>query len=507
MIFIVHCTLSTDIRGGKMIKLQELLKVLEYKELNQDLDIDIAGITYDSRKVEEGYLFVAITGFKSDGHQFIANAVENGAKAIIVEKDAEASGVAVIKVEDSRKALAQLSAKFYGYPSKELTVVGVTGTNGKTTTTYLIESMLKELGIKTGLIGTIKTKIGDKEEDASRTTPESVDLQRIFAEMLEDGVTHAVMEVSSHALELDRVLGVDFDRQVFTNLSQDHLDFHESFEDYLAAKIKLFKMNDKPSIINVDDVRSEAIIKEARGEVISYSINSEADLKAEEIEVNKKGVSYTLKTNQEKLAIKLNLTGRFNVYNSLAAIGTVYSLGFSLAEIKKGLEKIEGVPGRFQIINEGQDFGVIVDYAHTPDGMENVLNTASEFTKGRKIVVFGCGGDRDRTKRPIMGRIGVTLGDFAIVTSDNPRSEEPMAIIEDIKAGIEEEGKVEGEEYIIIEDRATAIKEAIKLAKSEDIVIIVGKGHETYQILKDKTIDFDDREIAREAIKQLRIKS
>lgn len=489
------------VRGVRMIKLGDLVKVLGIERDEKNFDIDISGIAYDSRKVQKGCLFVAITGFKEDGHRFIESAINNGASAIIVEKDVKVASIPVIKVDDSRKALAKLSAKFYNYPSKDLTVIGVTGTNGKTTTTYLIDSILKKLGINTGLIGTIKNKIGDKEENASRTTPESLDLQRIFSEMLESEVTHVVMEVSSHALELDRVLEVDFDRQVFTNLSQDHLDFHQSFEDYLKAKTKLFQLNENPSIINIDDKRSEYIIQESLGEVLSYGLNNKADIMAENIQVTQKGVSYKLKLGDKSIDTKLNLTGRFNVYNSLAAIGTVYSLGYGLKEIAAGLEEIEGVPGRFQIIDEGQQFGVIVDYAHTPDGMENVLNTAAEFTKGRKIVVFGCGGDRDRKKRPIMGRIGVTLGDFAIVTSDNPRSEKPMEIINEIEVGIKNEGKEEGKDYIIIEDRATAIKKAIDLANPEDIVIIVGKGHETYQILKDKTIDFDDREVARDAIR------
>ncbi len=484
-----------------MINLQDLIEVLKVKEATGNLDTEIKGIAYDSRKVQEGYLFVAVSGFKSDGHNFIQSAINNGAAAIIVEQNVDTVNLPVVQVNSSREALAKLSAKFYDNPSQDLTVIGVTGTNGKTTTTYLIESILNNLGLKTGLIGTIKNKLGNSEENSSRTTPESLDLQRMFSEMLEDGVTHVVMEVSSHALDLDRVLEVDFDRQVFTNLSQDHLDFHQSFEEYLAAKTKLFTMNDNPSIINLDDSRSSHLITEAQGQIISYGIREDAQIKASGIKVTQKGVSYQLLSPEEALDIKLNLTGRFNVYNSLAAIGTVYSLGFSLREIKIGLESIAGVPGRFQIIDQGQDFGVIVDYAHTPDGMENVLHTANEFTQGRKIVVFGCGGDRDSKKRPIMGRIGVKLGDFAIVTSDNPRSEDPMGIIEDIEAGIKAESKVEKEDYIIIEDRRRAIEKAIEVANAKDIVIIVGKGHETYQILKEQTIDFDDREVARSALK------
>ncbi|WP_408955840.1 UDP-N-acetylmuramoyl-L-alanyl-D-glutamate--2,6-diaminopimelate ligase [Natroniella sp. ANB-PHB2] len=488
-----------------MVKLQELVEVLKIETLKGNLMFDILGISYDSRRVEFGYLFVAISGFKQDGHDFIEEAIANGAKAIVVEKEIDIDwpqqNVAIIKVDDTRKALAYLSAKFYGYPSKELTVIGVTGTNGKTTTTYLIEETLRNLGFNTGLIGTIKNKISSQEKESKRTTPEALDLQRMLAEMVKEDVTHVVMEVSSHALELDRVLEIDFDRQIFTNLSQDHLDFHQNFDQYLAAKLKLFKFSENPSIINFDDPRSEQVVMGVRGEVVGYGIDDKkAEIRAKKIQINQKGVSYLLQVDEEKLTINLNLTGRFNVYNSLAAIGTVYSLGVELEDIKKGIEATKGVPGRFQLIDEGQDFGVIVDYAHAPAGMKNVLKTADEITEGRKIIIFGCGGDRDRKKRPIMGRIGVELADFAIVTSDNPRSEEPLEIIEEIEVGIKEEGNVEGEDYIIIEDRATAIKRGIELAQKDDLVIIVGKGHETYQEIKGKILEFDDRKVAREIL-------
>ncbi|MCK8827136.1 UDP-N-acetylmuramoyl-L-alanyl-D-glutamate--2,6-diaminopimelate ligase [Natroniella acetigena] len=490
-----------------MIKLQELVEGLKIEGIKGNLKFDVLGISYDSRRVKAGYLFVAISGFKQDGHNFIKEAITNGAKAVVVEKeidldlDLSQQDVAVINVDDSRKALAYLSAKFYDYPSKKMTVIGVTGTNGKTTTTYLIEEILRNLGFDTGLIGTIKNKISSQEKKSKRTTPEALDLQRMLAEMVKEDVTHVVMEVSSHALELDRVLEIDFDRQIFTNLSQDHLDFHQNFEQYLAAKLKLFKFSDHPAIINFDDQRGEQVVKVAKGEVIGYGIDAqEAEIKAEKIRIDQKGVSYLLQVDEKELLINLNLTGRFNVYNSLAAIGTVHSLGVELQEVKQGIEEIEGVPGRFQLIDEGQSFGVIVDYAHAPAGMENVLKTADEITEGRKIIVFGCGGDRDRKKRPIMGKIGVELADFAIVTSDNPRSEDPLKIIEEIEVGIKEDGNVEGEDYIIIEDRAAAIQRGIELAQENDLVIIVGKGHETYQEIKGEILEFDDREVAREIL-------
>ena len=484
-----------------LIKLQNLITELQVNKQQGKLNTEIAGIAYDSREVKEGYIFVAISGFETDGHQYIADAVNNGAQAVIVEKEVDELEIPVIEVEDSRKALAQVSAKFYDYPAQKLTVVGVTGTNGKTTTTYLIEGILNNLGLETGLVGTIKNKVGHKEQSASRTTPESLDLQRMFAEMLADGVTHVVMEASSHALALDRVLAIDFDRKVFTNLSRDHLDFHENFEQYLAAKLKLFTSNDKPSIINVDDARADKICNEIEGEAITYAIEEEADYRADNISVTAKGVQYDLLTRESSLEIDLNLTGRFNVYNSLAAISTVASLDFSLAEIKTGLEKISGVPGRFELIDQGQDYGVIVDYAHTPDGMENVLHTAHECSTGDVIVVFGCGGDRDRKKRPMMGQLGVNKADLAVVTSDNPRSENPAEIIADIEAGIKELDRDVSDEYTIIADRGEAIAAAVNRAQAGDIVLIIGKGHETYQDFGDRVIDFDDREQAMKAIK------
>ncbi|GAB6098512.1 UDP-N-acetylmuramoyl-L-alanyl-D-glutamate--2,6-diaminopimelate ligase [Halanaerocella petrolearia] len=484
-----------------MIKLRQLIADLDYPEIIGGLDIDIAGIAYDSRKVEEGYLFVAITGFKQDGHQFIQEAIENGARAVIVEQDIELNQIIVIKVDDSRRALAQLSAKFYDYPSQQLTVIGVTGTNGKTTTTYLIEAILKKVGVSTGVISTIKNKVGNETKKAIRTTPESLDLQRMLAEMLDKGVSHVVMEVSSHALKLNRVLGVDFNRQIFTNLTHDHLNFHHSLKDYLESKAKLFKLNNRSSIINFDDQYAVDIVRQAQGKVISYGLQEGLNFKAEDIKMNIKGVSYQLKGTEDKVSINLNLTGKFNVYNSLAAIATLSSLGFSLAGIKSGLEGITEIPGRFQYIDQSQDFGVIVDYAHTPDGMEKLLNTVNKFTTGKVTIVFGGRGNRDNQKRAIMGKLSVDLADLAIITSDSPHNEEPQKIITDIQEGINETEGVLGKDYRIIEDREEAIKKAIMLAKPEDMVLITGRGHETTQKFGDQTIDLDDRKVAREALR------
>ncbi|GAB6137079.1 UDP-N-acetylmuramoyl-L-alanyl-D-glutamate--2,6-diaminopimelate ligase [Halanaerobaculum tunisiense] len=485
-----------------MIKLQKLIADLNQVTVTGDLTTEITGLAYDSREVGPGDLFVAISGFKQDGHQFISEAIANGAQAIIVEQDIVVDKIPIIKVADTRQALARVSAKFYGYPAEELTVIGVTGTNGKTTTTYLIRSILKKIGVNTGLIGTIENELGNETKKARRTTPESLDLQRMLAQMLNQGVSHVVMEVSSHALKLDRVLGVDFDRQIFTNLTHDHLNFHQSIEDYLAAKAKLFQVNDQPAIINFDDQYATDIVKQAEGEIISYGLQEGLDFKAEDIKLNLRGANYKLSSNQEQLSIALNLTGKFNVYNSLAAIATLFSLGFDLTEVKSGLEQVTGVPGRFEFIDENQDFGVIVDYAHTPDGMEKLLQTVNELTAGQIIIVFGGRGDRDKEKRSIMGQLSIELADLAIITSDSPHSEESEAIIADIETGITAAVGVEGRDYQIIKDRREAIKQAIELAQPQDAVLITGRGHETWQKFGKQVVDFDDRQVARNALRR-----
>lgn len=482
--------------------IQELIRNINPLQITGELNQDITSIVYDSRQVKEGSLFICIKGFKLDGHDFIDKAIQNGAVAILIEKELSEckKGITYIQVEDSRKSMADLAATFYNYPQEKLNLIGVTGTNGKTTTTYLIKAILDQAGFKTGLIGTIKNIIGGKTLPATRTTPESLDLYELYDRMLKEGVSHVVMEVSSHALDLKRVAGMKFSIGIFTNITQDHLDYHKSFAEYLKAKTRLFSQlkEDGFAVVNIDDPGSSKIIKASRGTVVTYGINNQADIRAEEIKLEPTGVSFEVKGKRD-FSIQMKLTGLFNVYNTLAAISCGYALGLRNDTIKAGLENVNGVEGRFELVDEGQDFAVVVDYAHTPDGMENVLKTALEFVEGEIIVVFGCGGDRDRGKRPLMGQISARYGNYSVLTSDNPRSEDPLSILREIEEGIKE--MAEDIPYKIIPDRKEAIFHAIERARKNDMVIIFGKGHETYQIFKDKTISFDDREVAREAIR------
>ncbi|MFO7152635.1 MAG: UDP-N-acetylmuramoyl-L-alanyl-D-glutamate--2,6-diaminopimelate ligase [Bacillota bacterium] len=460
-------------------------------------DIDIKSIAYDSRKVEKGSLFVAIPGFKLDGHDFIGEAIEKGAVAVIGEKDVDLKDdVLYVRVKDSRKALSEASSTFFGRPSEKMKVIGVTGTNGKTTTTYLIKAILDEAGFPTGVIGTVGIRMKDRLLPSERTTPESLELNRIFAEMQREGVEYVSMEVSSHSLKLHRVDSVRFEVGVFTNLTQDHLDFHENFEDYYSSKKKLFYLSRKAAI-NADDPSGRRLCRELDIPLLTYGIEEKADVKAENVKIDSNGVSFDVVYNGERKTVVYRVPGRFSVYNSLAAITAGLLLGIDLDTMAKALEKVKGVPGRFEPVDEGQDFTVIVDYAHTPDGLENVLNTIKSFAKGKIITVFGAGGDRDRTKRPLMGKVVARYSDYFIITSDNPRSEDPEAIIRDIEEGLDETSK-----YEKIVDRRAAIERAIEMASAGDVVLIAGKGHENYQIVKDKVLPFDDREVAREFLRE-----
>ncbi|MCR4430052.1 MAG: UDP-N-acetylmuramoyl-L-alanyl-D-glutamate--2,6-diaminopimelate ligase [Tepidanaerobacteraceae bacterium] len=453
------------------------------------MDIDISGVAYDSRKVSKGNIFVAIKGFNLDGHSFIPHAISKGAVAVIGELDMDIPEITYIRVADSRRVLAQICAKYYGYPAQKLGIIGVTGTNGKTTTTYLIKALLERAGYKTGVIGTIGNLIGDKFIHADRTTPESLELNILFREMLREDVKYVAMEVSSHSLKLSRVEGINFEVGVFTNLTQDHLDFHKTFEDYYETKKKLFDLS-KKAVVNVDDESGKKILKSVKIPALSYGIENIADIRARNVKVSAEGVFYQADIGGRNFFVSYRVPGRFSVYNSLAAIGTGLLLGITPELLINALESVKGVPGRFETVNMGQDFTVIVDYSHTPDGLENVLRTIKSFASGRIITVFGCGGDRDHTKRPMMGGIASKLSDYCILTSDNPRSEDPEAIIWEIEKGIFNNN------YEKIINRKEAIARAIDMAKKDDVILIAGKGHEDYQVLKDRTIHFDDREVA-----------
>ncbi len=477
----------------------KLLASLEVCHTKGELNTPITGIAYDSRKVKPGYLFVAIAGFVTDGHNYIDQAIENGAAALIVEKET-AADIPLARVKDSRLALALAAAAFYNYPAKKLLLTGVTGTNGKTTTSHLIAAIYKGAGNKVGLVGTIQNIVGGKELPAVNTTPESLDLQRLLAQMVKSGVTHAAMEVSSHALALNRVAATDFAAAVFTNLTQDHLDFHGGMDDYAAAKAKLFAMAPL-AVINIDDAHAQDMIKAACGKVVTYGLRNKADVSAKNIKLATNGVSFVTTGKYGECQLQLKLTGEFNVYNALAAFACTRAQGIDLETVSKALEAVPGVAGRFELVKCGQPFGVVVDYAHTPDGLENVLQAARRIARNRVIAVFGCGGDRDRTKRPIMGELGVRLSEHAVITSDNPRTEDPMKIIDDILVGVK--GAVGADRYTVVPDRREAIYYAINKAEPGDVVVIAGKGHETYQIIGKTKYDFDDRVVATEALQAL----
>mgnify|MGYP006281773659 FL=1 len=480
--------------------LNQVINNLDIEFIKGDKQVEINDIHYDSRQVKTGNLFICVQGFKTDGHKYIDDVIKQGANAVLIDKDlAEYKDeITYIKVKDSRKAMPIVAKNFFENPLKDIELIGVTGTNGKTTTTYLIKEILNNSGYRTGLIGTIEVFDGIKSKSASRTTPEAVDIYRYLAEMRANGVQYTVMEVSSHALALHRVDTMDFKVAVFTNLTQDHLDYHETMEEYAKQKAKLFKKlkPDGQAVINNDDTYSDFFKSSTENNVITYSIENESNLHAKEIELSLKGVKFKL----DNLKFDLNLTGKFNIYNSLAAIGVAKSLDLEEDLIKKALEGVKGIPGRFETLDLDQDFTVIIDYAHTPDSMVNVLDAVKHFVHNDIIIVFGCGGERDKGKRPIMGEIAVREGDYVVVTTDNPRAEDPLTIIEEIKDGIE---KSEYDTpYIIKADRKEAIYEAVNKAQKDDVIFIIGKGHETYQVFADKTIDFNDKEVAKTAIKK-----
>lgn len=461
----------------------------------------VRGLAYDSRKVTAGDLFFCVVGTRSDGHEFASKAVEAGAAALVVERPMGA-GVPEVLVSSARRAMPLMAAEFLGRPADKLSVIGVTGTNGKTTTAFLIESILEAAGSTPGLIGTIETKIAGERRPGVRTTPESLDLQMLFAEMVERGVDAVAMEVTSHALVLNRVDGVRFKSAAFTNLSQDHLDFHSGMEEYFEAKRMLFvPERSERGAVNVDDPYGRRLFDATDVPCLGFGANaSDADVRAEDIVLGDAHSEFNIVTASGRARLRTNLVGAFNVSNCLAAAAAALAADIDLDAIVRGLGSLKAVPGRFEAIDRGQPFAVVVDYAHTPDSLDNVLRAARRLVAGRDgrvICVFGCGGDRDRGKRPLMGRVVAERADVAIVTSDNPRSEEPKSIIDEILEGVVATGVTPG---AVLVDRAEAINESILEARPGDIVVIAGKGHETGQEFADHTVPFDDRTVVAEAL-------
>jgi len=493
-----------------MKRLSELAALLKDARISGG-DAEITSIERDSRRVQEGALFVCISGAHVDAHSFIPNAARAGARAILTERETVdvPDGITVLHVADLQEALDVIVPYFYDYPARAMRVIGITGTNGKTTTSYLVRAILRHAGKRVGLIGTIQVMMEDEVFPTANTTPDVIVMQQLLSEMRARGMDAVVMEVSSHALDQGRVAGIEFDTAVFTNLTQDHLDYHKTMENYARAKARLFEYVSaqgtkagKTAVLNADDAASETMRAHTHCPVISYGVEHDADLMAKGVHLAQDGMELTLMYDGAQLAhLHIGLTGLFNVSNVLAATGAALAEHVSATDIAAALTVFTGVPGRFELVREGQPFSVIVDYAHTPDGMENVLRTARAVTAGRIIVVFGCGGDRDRTKRPIMGRMAAELADIAILTSDNPRTEDPAAILDEVETGVLP--VIGAKPYEKLVDRRTAIFHAVGTARAGDTVVILGKGHENYQILKDKTIHFDDRETAREAIRGL----
>ncbi len=484
------------------MKLSEVLKGIEEIEVRGDLEIDVPSIAYDSRKVENGGMFVAIVGFKMDGHNYIESAIQSGAKIIAMQEGAYDAGmipegITVVFSKDTRKFLPMVACNFYGNPTRELKVVGVTGTKGKTTTTYMIKSILEHAGKKVGLIGTIANYVGDKCYESERTSPESLDLQRMFREMVNNKCDVAVMEVSSHSLALDRVWGIDFDIGVFTNLTQDHLDFHKTFDNYLAAKAKLFTMC-KEGFVNCDDMYAKKLMDMATCPITTYGIDNNPFVSARDIIITNSYSDFKMPFNKVIQRIKVDIPGRFTVYNALAAICVSIRLGAGVEDVLAGLENVK-VPGRSEVVPTTRNFTVIVDYAHTPDSLENILKASKVYTKGKIICVFGCGGDRDTAKRPMMGEIAGKLAGYTVITSDNPRSEKPEEIIRQIEEGMK---KTNGK-YKVIVDRKKAIEHALRKAEKGDLILIAGKGHETYQEINGEKHHFDDREVVKELVAKL----
>ena len=482
------------------MKLKDLLQGVEIIKAAADMDMEITSVVYDSRKAVPGCLFVAVSGFVTDGNRFISMALEKGAAAVVTAK-APAEGVPYVLVPSDRLALALIGANYYGHPARDMKLIGITGTNGKTSSTLLLKHVLEQTrGAKVGLIGTMDNMIGSRSVPAERTTPESLDLQALFAQMRDEGCSYVIMEVSSHAIALERVGGLHFAVAAFTNLTEDHLDFHKTMEHYCDTKAELFARSDS-CVANRDDAWFDRMCAKANKDVFSTSAKNPADLCARDVVLLSDGIGFTAVCGQEKAEVKLPIPGKFTVYNALTVIGCALQLGISLAETATALQSAKGVKGRVEVVPvPGKPYTVLIDYAHTPDGLENVLSSVRGFCKGRLIAVFGCGGDRDPIKRPIMGKIGVDIADYAVITSDNPRTEDPMAIISDILKGVDPQK----ENYAVIENRRDAIRHAMDIGKKNDIIVLAGKGHETYQEIHGVKHHLDEREVVAECLEETR---
>lgn len=484
------------------MRLAELLR--DFSDLMADPDqpipdLELGGLQYDSRRVKPGDLFFAIAGYRADGRKYIDQALRAGAAGIVVERRNASPAPVIVRVTDIRRAMALFAARFFGSPSSGMETVAITGTAGKTTTSFLARAIFDAAGRKTGLLGTIKYSILGEEFPAPNTTPESLDLQRLLAQMRSAGVGTVVMEASSHGIELQRVAGIDFQTAAFTNFSQDHLDFHGSMDDYFRAKLKLFKdlAPSAAAVINRDDLKFPDVAAATRAVILDFGIDHAAEVTAAEIDGGLDGSRFTLRIGDRQARVDLALAGRHNVYNALCAAAIGHVRGIGIDAIQRGLEQVPAVPGRFERVDAGQDFTVVVDYAHTPEELERLLHAARAMTTARIITVFGCGGDRDRAKRPLMGRAVADASDIVIVTSDNPRTETPTAIIDDILPGVRHKP------HQVLVDRAEAIRAAIGQAAAGDLVVIAGKGHEDYQITGTEKSHFDDREAARAALEKL----
>lgn len=482
------------------MKIKKLIKSLGSSVCPPGInDFEVRGISCNSKDVRDGFIFVAVKGSRDDGNKFIDEAAGNGAKAVVISESVPkppCKKAPFIRVSDTRKALAKLAVEFYANPSSKIKVVGITGTNGKTTISYLLEALLKEARFPSGVIGTINYRFKDKVITSRNTTPGPIELQSILSDMFGCGVSYAIMEVSSHALDQERTRGVNFHSAIFTNLTHDHLDYHKTLKGYFKAKSRLFSGLPSGSfaVINGDDKYAKRLRKITKAKVITYAIDSKADIAAEDIKFGPAHTEFRLVGFKDKIILKVPLIGKHNVYNVLAAIAWAKNEGIRMPIIKEAIEKFSSVPGRLERVNLNAHFSVFVDYAHTADALKNIILTLRQITKRKVIVVFGCGGDRDKTKRPRMGYVVTELSDYAIITSDNPRSEDPQEIIKDIARGIRKDN------YCIIPERHDAIKKSLSLAKPGDIVLVAGKGHENYQVIKDKAIPFDDREAIKECL-------